>query len=337
MFGSPGAPGASLPGSDGQDSDGQDLDAPVLLLGTSGTTGRSKLAVWTQRVMATFIENAAPRGVRQGERVFVNMQMMHASGCWAFASCLLTGATFVVAPHSEPDLALDTVEAHGCTVRCAFPLAYMQCAEVQRVRPRNLESLRLCVTAGDSCSAETSRPWLRLSGARCIPCGRRLKTPPARHPAKRPDPTRRYCRTARCCAWTGSSARCRTVSWVSCGFARPMYRRGYWEGPGTITPFPDRWFVTGDLAAVELDGQVQFFGRKKDLIVRGGSNISPVEVEGVLAAQAGVENAAVVGIPDQLFGQRVGLPLCSPQTQSRQRWTTRWRRRGFRWRTTSCR
>jgi cyclohexanecarboxylate-CoA ligase len=67
----------------------------------------------------------------------------------------------------------------------------------------------------------------------------------------------------------------------------------------------DGWFKTGDLAAVDEDGFVQITGRKKDIIIRGGTNIAPAEVERVLAAHAAVQEAVVIGIPDEVLGQRV--------------------------------
>ena len=73
-----------------------------------------------------------------------------------------------------------------------------------------------------------------------------------------------------------------------------------------LSPAPkDGWFQTGDLMRQDARGSLWFMGRKKDIIIRGGSNISPVEVEAVLISHPAVRDAAVVGIPDDILGQRV--------------------------------
>ena len=86
----------------------------------------------------------------------------------------------------------------------------------------------------------------------------------------------------------------------------PHVTIGYWAGPGRITDAPkEGWFHTGDLMRQDEKGDLWFVSRKKHLIVRGGSKISPVEVERVLMAHPAVRDAAVVGVPDPDLGQRV--------------------------------
>ena len=78
----------------------------------------------------------------------------------------------------------------------------------------------------------------------------------------------------------------------------PSVTVGYWSGPGQISVPSDGWFHTGDLMREGEQSELWFVSRKKDLIIRGGSNISPIEVEGVLMAHPAVRDAAVIGIPD---------------------------------------
>jgi acyl-CoA synthetase (AMP-forming)/AMP-acid ligase II len=81
---------------------------------------------------------------------------------------------------------------------------------------------------------------------------------------------------------------------------------GYWAGPGLIEDAPkDGWFHTGDLMREDGDGNLWFVSRKKFLIIRGGSNISPIEVEQVLTIHPAVQDAAVIGVPDPELGERV--------------------------------
>jgi acyl-CoA synthetase (AMP-forming)/AMP-acid ligase II len=86
----------------------------------------------------------------------------------------------------------------------------------------------------------------------------------------------------------------------------PHVTIGYWAGPGRITDAPkEGWFHTGDLMRQDEKGDLSFVSRKKYLIIRGGSNISPIEVEQVLTSHPAVQDAAVIGVPDPELGERV--------------------------------
>ena len=79
----------------------------------------------------------------------------------------------------------------------------------------------------------------------------------------------------------------------------------YWGGDDEGRLRPDGWYATGDLGEIDRDGYLSITGRAKELIIRGGVNISPVEVENTLASAANVLDVAVVGVPDPRLGQRV--------------------------------
>jgi acyl-CoA synthetase (AMP-forming)/AMP-acid ligase II len=82
--------------------------------------------------------------------------------------------------------------------------------------------------------------------------------------------------------------------------------RGYWNNPEATTPaFHEDWFRTGDLGAIDEDGYVSILGRIKELIIVGGTNVTPGEVELVLETDVGVAECAVVGIPDTDLGERI--------------------------------
>jgi long-chain acyl-CoA synthetase len=86
----------------------------------------------------------------------------------------------------------------------------------------------------------------------------------------------------------------------------PNVTIGYWAGPGLIEDAPHHgWFRTGDLMRQDANDDLWFVSRKKDLIISGGLNISPAEIERVLTAHPAVRDAAVVGVPDPALGQRV--------------------------------
>jgi acyl-CoA synthetase (AMP-forming)/AMP-acid ligase II len=92
----------------------------------------------------------------------------------------------------------------------------------------------------------------------------------------------------------------------------PNVVAGYWDKPdATRNTFVDGWLRTGDLARVDEEGLVYIVDRAKDMINRGGENVYSVEVENALAGAPGVADAAVVGVPDTVMGEKVGAVLVS--------------------------
>ncbi|MGL5910364.1 MAG: AMP-binding protein, partial [Phycicoccus sp.] len=86
--------------------------------------------------------------------------------------------------------------------------------------------------------------------------------------------------------------------------------KGYWRNPeATAEAIPDGWFRTGDLATVDDEGYFTIVDRKKDMILRGGMNVYPREVEEVVYQHPDVLEVAVVGIPDELYGETVGAAV----------------------------
>jgi long-chain acyl-CoA synthetase len=94
-------------------------------------------------------------------------------------------------------------------------------------------------------------------------------------------------------------------------FRGPALMQGYWREPElTRTVFTDDgWYRSKDMVRVDEEGYVYVTGRASDMIIRGGSNISPAEIEAVLAEHPGVKQVAVVGLPDEEYGERVAAAL----------------------------
>jgi acyl-CoA synthetase (AMP-forming)/AMP-acid ligase II len=90
----------------------------------------------------------------------------------------------------------------------------------------------------------------------------------------------------------------------------PNVVKGYWNKPeATAEAFRDGWLHTGDMARIDKDGFVQIVDRKKDMICRGGENVYCVEVENALAAHPAVFEVAVIGVPDEVMGEKVGAVI----------------------------
>jgi acyl-CoA synthetase (AMP-forming)/AMP-acid ligase II len=90
----------------------------------------------------------------------------------------------------------------------------------------------------------------------------------------------------------------------------PNVVQGYWNKPeATAETFVDGWLHTGDLARIDADGLLYIVDRKKDMINRGGENVYSIEVENALAGAPGVGEAAVVAVPDEMMGEKVGAVI----------------------------
>jgi acyl-CoA synthetase (AMP-forming)/AMP-acid ligase II len=94
----------------------------------------------------------------------------------------------------------------------------------------------------------------------------------------------------------------------------PNVVRGYWNKPeATAETFVDGWLHTGDLARIDPDGLLYIVDRKKDMINRGGENVYSIEVENALVSAPGVAEAAAVGVPDEMMGEKVGVVVVPAQ------------------------
>ncbi|MBV9878153.1 MAG: acyl--CoA ligase [Verrucomicrobia bacterium] len=283
-----------------------DLNAPAVLLTTSGTTGQPKFVTHTLATLRKSAESFRHWDLDSSQTAAVAFPMSHASGCFTVLACLWSGAPFVLFESFDPDAMLDGIEFHRCSWIAGLPFMYGALLRSQQARARNVDSVRTCLVGGDVCplqlqegfSAAFGVPlrsiWASTEAIACLTYG------------LEPGPISRVA--------NGTEIRLvndRHVP-VATGEIGELILRsanvtiGYWAGPGLIEGAPkDGWFCTGDLMREDGDGNLWFVSRKKFLIIRGGSNISPVEVEQVLTSHPAVQDAAVIGVPDPELGERV--------------------------------
>ena len=283
------------------------LDAPAVLLTTSGTTGQPKLVVHTPATLAVIAASFARVGLSSGQTVLLALPMVHGAGFTIFLSCIHFGAPVVLLERFDPDIALDAIEAHRCSWVMGVPFMWAEMLQHQQERPRQVGSLRHCISAGDVCPPGLQEEFAAAFGdvplrsvlasseiAWSLTYG--LQTGPVSHIA--PGTEVRVVDDAGAAVPRGETGELLVRS--------PSVTPGYWAGPGWIEGAPeDGWCRTGDLVRQGKGDDLWFVARKKDLIVRGGSNIAPAEVEQALLAHPAVRDAAAVGVPDPVLGQRV--------------------------------
>lgn len=290
--------------------------AGVLISYTSGTSARPK-PVFHSHAGQAFLARTHAAGwhLAPTDRVLVSLPMAWLYGLTTTAQAALAGgATVVLQRHFNPVRALDDFERHGITVFAGVTTMYVKLLDAfrQRGTPLRRNELRLCVTGGEPINDAAFAEFRRIFGvpihdvyatSECLPL---LTYDPLEEPEPRPGSCGRLL--------PGAEARLvdpqgREVPVGEPGellVRSPGQMLGYYGEPEmTEAVVSDGWFRTGDLARRDEDGYFYLVGRASELIIRGGANVSPLEVESVLASHPAVAECAVVGFPDSAYGQRV--------------------------------
>lgn len=274
---------------------------------TSGTTAHPKGVVHTHGTLFETTRAAHDMQLDEDQVVVVTSSMAHLVGFgMSFLSALAKGATTVITRPLDFDGALNAFERWNGTYTMTLPVV-LQCLLARQLQaPRDLSSARYFFCGGDSVTPALQHSFARSIAPICEVYGATEITPATWN---RPGEVR-----------VGSigrpvdSVEVRVAdaqgTEVRPGCAGEIYTRGphlatgYWQDPeATRAVFQNGWFRSGDLATCDTDGFYWFAGRKKEIVIRGGSNISPQEVEAALCEHSAVAEAAVVGRKDPLWGE----------------------------------
>jgi malonyl-CoA/methylmalonyl-CoA synthetase len=271
----------------------------ALIVYTSGTTGRPKGAVHTHSsVLAGIGALQAAWGWQPDDRLVLALPLFHVHGLVAgLFGTLSTGATASVFDRFDEALVLSAAGTH--TMFFGVPTMYHRLAATGRAG--ELGVLRLCVSGSAPLSAGL---WHRLADDGVEVLERygmtetllTLSNP--LHGERRPGSVGRPLPGVEAVIDEPDDEGVGEL----CVRGAPLCR-GYWGRSGEATP--GGWFATGDLVSVAEDGYVTIRGRRTELIITGGHNVYPAEVEAVLARHPGVREAAVVGVPSAEWGETV--------------------------------
>ncbi len=306
---------SSLPPLDGADEEAIELpvvnaDQVAAILYTSGTTARPKGVTHTHISLTGSSELMMSLGLGARDCVLVVTQMLHISGlACAMLPGICLGVTVVLLPAFDGAEVLDLIERWRCTYFPILPAMLQFVVEEQRRKPRDVSSLGLCLAGGDAVPVKLQESFRELFGrpirelygmtesvpVTCI----RGDAPKAGSigPALDAVETRVVDLTGKVLA-DGHVGELQVQSPANCV--------GYWDDPqATSAAFDDGWLRTGDLVRRDADGYLWFEGRAKQIIIRGGSNISPQEVEEALYHHPAVLEAGVIGMPDAVHGEKV--------------------------------
>jgi acyl-CoA synthetase (AMP-forming)/AMP-acid ligase II len=281
---------------------------PSVLITTSGTTGQPKFVVHTPATLAESTDLLVKTwGLSDDDIMIEPLPLAHMSGLMTLLSFVHFGAPFVLLESFDADLVLDTIERHRCTWLIGFPAQFAAMLGSQLARPRNLKSLRICLTGADVCPIDLQERVTVTFGAPLYNVWGATEVVGSLTFGLQPGPVVRITKGARIRLIDEKGAD------VGDGEVGELLIRGgnvfdgYWNDPkATGESLRAGWYHTGDLMRRGERDELWFVSRKKDIIIRGGTNISPVEVEEALvASHPTVREAAVVGIPDAVLGQRV--------------------------------
>jgi long-chain acyl-CoA synthetase len=289
-----------------------------VILYTSGTTGQPKGAELTH---ANLDGNAAivARTLTQvgpGDMVLGALPLFHSFGqTAAMNASLRTGACLTLLPRFDPEQALETMQSQSVTVFLGVPTMYSAMLNLPGRERHELSSLRTCISGGQSLPVELLRGFEQAFGCKILEGYGLSETSPVAC-QNRPDRERRPGSIGipiegvemKVVDDSGEEVRHGEVGEIL--IRGPNVMKGYWRRPeATDETIRDGWLHSGDLGRRDADGYFYIVDRKKDLIIRGGYNVFPREVEEVLYEHPAVLEAAVVGMPDPTHGEEVGAAV----------------------------
>ncbi|GAA3120397.1 long-chain fatty acid--CoA ligase [Streptomyces rectiviolaceus] len=286
-------------------------DDVCLLMYTSGTTGRPKGAMLTHANLTWNAVNVLVDADLTADTVaLVSAPLFHAAALGMLTlPVLLKGGHCVLVESFDPAGTFGLVEQHGVSAMFGVPTMYERLAREPRWRSADLSSLRILMCGGAPVPAPLIETYAERGLAFQQGYGMTEAAPgalylDAEHAARKAGSAGvphfftdvRVVRPDLSLAATGETGEVLVRG--------PHVMTGYWQLPEeTATAFAYGWFRTGDAARVDADGFVTIADRLKDMIISGGENIYPAEVESALLAHPDVVECAVIGVPDARWGE----------------------------------
>ena len=282
------------------------LDDPCLIMYTSGSTGRPKGAILTHGNLTWNSVNVLVEMDLAGdERTLITAPMFHiAALSMTCLPTLLKGGTVILREKFDPGAVLATVEAERVSFMFAVPTMFNAMATHENFAATDLSSVRRFISGGAPAPEETLRRF--LDRGITITQGYGLtETAPGVLTQDIPHVFSKLGSVGVPSFFTDV----RLVDADDNGrgevvISGPNVTPGYWQRPdATADAIRDGWFHSGDIATRDEDGYYYLVDRVKDMIISGGENVYPTEVENEIYAFPGVGDCAVIGVPDQHWGE----------------------------------
>jgi fatty-acyl-CoA synthase len=295
------------------------FDDPINIQYTSGTTGHPKGATLTHH---NILNNGFFIGERlyytEKDRVCIPVPFYHCFGMvLANMACITHGSCMVIpCEFFDPDITMQTVQKEKCTSLYGVPTMFIAELEHPNFNNYDFSTLRTGIMAGSPCPIETMKQvQSKMNMTEVTVCYGMTETSPVSTQSSCNDPIQKRVSTV------GTVHPHLEVKIVNpeTGLVVPIGEQGelctrgysvmlgYWEMPEDTAKVLDKngWMHTGDLAIMDEDGYVKISGRIKDIIIRGGENISPREIEEFIMTHEAVADVQVIGVPDIRYGEEV--------------------------------
>ena len=295
------------------------FDDPINIQYTSGTTGSPKGATLSHHNILNngFFVGEVLR-YTEADRICVPVPFYHCFGCvMANLAAVTHGAAVVLPAESfDPEATLQAIETHQCTSIYGVPTMFIAQLEHPSFGHRRLDSLRTGIMAGAPCPIEVMKQVMdRMHIPEITICYGMTETSPVSFQSAVDDAIELRVSTV---GRIHPHLECKIVDpatgdVVPRGTAGELCTRGYsvmlayWENSEATASSIDaaRWMHTGDLAVMRDNGYVNISGRIKDMIIRGGENVYPREIEEFLYSHPKVSEVQVIGVPDLKYGEEI--------------------------------
>src|SRR3954470_20131280 len=296
-----------------------DLDDPINIQYTSGTTGFPKGATLSHHnilnngFFVTELIHVTERDVTCLPVPFYHCFGMVMGNLGALAH---GGSVVIPAPSFEPRATLEAVAAEGVTSLYGVPTMFIAMLDHEDFASFDLSSLRTGIMAGSPCPIEVMKKVVeRMHMSEVAICYGMTETSPVSTQTRTDDPLERRVGTV---GRVGPHVEVKVVDpatgrVVERGEPGELCTRGYsvmlgyWEDPERTAEAidPAGWMHTGDLATMDNDGYLNIVGRSKDMVIRGGENIYPREIEEFLYTHDAIADVQVIGVPDERYGEEL--------------------------------
>ncbi|MFD8245451.1 AMP-binding protein [Nocardia sp. NPDC059691] len=294
-------------------------DDPINIQYTSGTTGFPKGATLSHHNILNngyFVGELC--GYTEQDRICVPVPFYHCFGMVMgnLASTSHGAAIVIPSPSFEPRAALAAVEAERCTSLYGVPTMFIDMLAALDSTAADLSTLRTGIMAGSPCPVEVMKRVIDRMGMRevCI-CYGMTETSPVSTQTRRDDGIERRTATV---GRVGPHLEVKIVD-PATGLTVPRgepgelctrgysVMLGYWDEPDKTAEAIDaaRWMHTGDIGVMDDEGYVAVTGRIKDMVIRGGENVYPREIEEFLYTHPDILDAQVIGVPDPKYGEEL--------------------------------
>ncbi len=295
--------------------EGTDL---AVILHTSGTTGRPKGAMLTHfnlrrntEVLCTTLTHATSDDVIIGV-----LPLFHVFGLTcALNASVAVGASIVLVPRFEPRLVLDLIRSRGVTLFSGVPTMYSALLAAHS-EDDDVSTLRMCTSGGSALPLQVIEDFQATFGAPILEGYGLSETSPVAS-FNHPDRPRKAGTVGT--PLLGVQMRIADAAGNALGpgedgeiqIRGENIMAGYWNMPEATADAidADGWFATGDIGRVDADGYYSIVDRKKELVIRGGLNVYPREIEEVLYEHPAVAEAAVIGVPHETLGEEIGAAI----------------------------